>query len=96
MCSSDLAGSIPLGIAEGRTFDQATTILQPGDLLLLYTDGVTEAMTAARPLDVRNLFGLERLDQALLQCADLPAADCVDRVLAAVAAFTGDAPPVDD
>lgn len=38
----DLAG-LPLGVAEGIPYDSATVALDPGDSLLLYTDGVSEA-----------------------------------------------------
>lgn len=41
----DLSG-LPIGILEGISFNQTTIELKPGDLLLMYTDGVNEAMDA--------------------------------------------------
>ena len=80
--SLEAAGSIPLGIAEGRTFDQATTILQPGDLLLLYTDGVTEA----RPQG-GEMFGEDGLRAVLGRTAGRPLQEVCQAVTDAVDAF---------
>ena len=53
--------------------------LAPGDVLLLYTDGVTEAQS-----DTGGLFGVERVCQSLREVAALPAADILEHVLARV------------
>jgi sigma-B regulation protein RsbU (phosphoserine phosphatase) len=92
----DQGGGLPLGIVAGQAYDQTTVGLAGGDLVLLYTDGVTEARDPIRagPLD---LFGTDRLDALLAaRRPDEPAVACVDRVCEAVAAFTGGAPPADD
>ena len=88
---------MPLGILESQSYPQTTIALEPGDLLLLYTDGITEARAPATAPGVpREMFGVERLDELLLSCdADDPAA-CVARVCDAVATFTQHAPPNDD
>ena len=44
VASLDRAGGLPLGILGDQAYDQATVSLAAGDLLLLYTDGITEAM----------------------------------------------------
>ena len=49
-------GSYPLGIDESDTFKEATVLLQPGDTLLLYTDGITEARNNAG-----DQFGVDQL-----------------------------------
>jgi sigma-B regulation protein RsbU (phosphoserine phosphatase) len=96
----DAEGGLPLGILKDQAYEQACIRLQPGDRLLLYTDGITEAMAPKRgdqPLDQpRDQFGPDRLDQLLLGCNGVTAADCIDRVSAAVKAFGGTALPADD
>lgn len=57
--------------------------LRPGDLLVLYTDGVTEAMSATR-----EYYGLDRLCAALAARRGRPVAEICDEVLAEVAAWT--------
>jgi sigma-B regulation protein RsbU (phosphoserine phosphatase) len=92
----DQACSLPLGIAAGETFGEATVSLQAGDLLLLYTDGITEAMAPAQAGQDHELFGVERLDRLLVSCAGRSADECIARIKAEVAAFSGNAPPSDD
>jgi sigma-B regulation protein RsbU (phosphoserine phosphatase) len=93
----DQNAALPLGILEGERYEQATIALEPNDLLLLYTDGITEAMTPpAAPGASRDLFGPDRLDQVLIDCAAASPRACIARVRAEVAAFTHDAPPNDD
>ncbi|WAX77435.1 PP2C family protein-serine/threonine phosphatase [Streptomyces sp. KMM 9044] len=55
----------------------AETVLQPGETCLLYTDGFTEARGG--PLG-DELFGEERLKQALSECAGLPGEAVVERI----------------
>jgi sigma-B regulation protein RsbU (phosphoserine phosphatase) len=95
----DKNGALPLGILEDQCYTQSTIALESGDLLLLYTDGITEAvgeMPSTREGETRQLFGVERLDALLLDCGAESAQGCIDRVKAEVAAFAGDAPPTDD
>ncbi|MDN3261271.1 SpoIIE family protein phosphatase [Streptomyces sp. CSDS2] len=54
-------GGLLVGILPSAPFTAATTVLAPGDLLLLYTDGITEARTGE---DRTGLYG----DEALLAC----------------------------
>lgn len=90
----DVVGGLPLGIKPAGIYQDEAITLEPEDLLVIYTDGITEAM---RPgVDGVELFGTERLDQLLSECgADQPS-DCADRVTKAIAAFTNDAAPTDD
>ncbi|MEV0329346.1 GAF domain-containing SpoIIE family protein phosphatase [Micromonospora echinospora] len=62
--------------------------LHPGDSLLLYTDGVTEAR---RPTD-RALFGIDRLRQVLADTTDADAEQLAAAVETAVLDFTGHRP----
>ena len=94
--SLDEHGALPLGILEQQAYGQATVRLEPGDLLLLYTDGITEAMAPRQPSGARDLFGVERLDALLLESGTHCAEACVAAIRSAVAAFRGNAPPTDD
>jgi sigma-B regulation protein RsbU (phosphoserine phosphatase) len=93
---------LPLGIVEGVAYGEVTVSLEPCDLLLLYTDGITEVMAPAAPdpetgvVAAREMFGVERLDALLLDCGGSDAEGCVTRVRTEVAAFAENAPPKDD
>jgi sigma-B regulation protein RsbU (phosphoserine phosphatase) len=95
--SLDETGALPLGVLEGQVYEQSTVTLEPGDMLLLYTDGITEAMAPLTGSDrPRQLFGTARLDRLLLECAETTANGCIGAIRAAVAAFCENAPPTDD
>lgn len=81
---------LPLGIMPGESYREATHQLVPGDQLVLYTDGITEAYNASG-----QMFGLERLDRVLENCS-VGASDLLRSVLVAVEEFTGGAAPHDD
>ncbi len=73
-----------LGVRPQVTFDEKTTNMADGDILLLYTDGVTEA---ERPDG--SFFGEERLVATLAECRDLTPQQTIDRILEQVRLFTG-------
>jgi phosphoserine phosphatase RsbU/P len=85
-------GGTILGILEQVEFEEDRVILSPGDLVVLYTDGVSEAMNVDG-----EQFGEERLHAMLGALpAGLPARDVADRVLAEVRLFLDGAEPQDD
>lgn len=85
-------GDIPLAVMEDFEFAEDRTTLAPGDLLLLYTDGVTEAFNAAD-----EAYGEPRLEQALAGlAADANADDVIRTVKESVSSFIAEAPPSDD
>lgn len=97
--SLDKNGALPLGILADREYGQETIDLQSGDLLVLYTDGITEAMAPAADqalLAEHSLFGVERLDPILLENAEGNARECIERIRAAIGAFSQNSPPTDD
>jgi serine phosphatase RsbU (regulator of sigma subunit) len=69
-------------------FQSAEVVIRPGETLLLYTDGVTEARAAS---DREELFGEERLQAVLCECAGLRADAAVDVVRRAVFDWLGPA-----
>jgi serine phosphatase RsbU (regulator of sigma subunit)/FixJ family two-component response regulator len=83
--------SVPLGIFQDLVIETQTLTLLPGDTMLLYTDGVTEAMDEGR-----ELFGLERLEKQLAGHPDEPAQVMCDRIVEAVTSYQGRAPQSDD
>jgi sigma-B regulation protein RsbU (phosphoserine phosphatase) len=85
------ARSPPIGIDEEVVFEEAEVTLQPGDALLLYTDGVTEARSVGR-----EMFSEEGLKDALSRSGGGSARDLVQGTLEEVKRFTKDAPQADD
>lgn len=90
MMALDRAGGLPLGITSDVVYDEAVQQLQPGDQIVFYTDGVTEASNPEG-----KLFGTDRLDHVLENCA-LQASALLDSVLAAVEEFANGHPADDD
>jgi sigma-B regulation protein RsbU (phosphoserine phosphatase) len=92
----DANNAIPLGIQDDEHYGQATITLQKGDLLLLYTDGITEAAAPMRAAGPREMFGIERLDKLLVSCRGCSAKDCIARIRAELGQFCEGAPQSDD
>ena len=82
---------VPLGIEEDSTYTQESVLLKPGEFIVLYTDGVTEAMD---PND--NLFGVDRLQGVLMENQDRPAPEIAAALEQAIDQFTGPIAPHDD
>jgi serine phosphatase RsbU (regulator of sigma subunit) len=74
----------PLGFATGVEFGSTTVDLASGDLLVLYTDGITEAAD-----DQLDMYGDDRLRACLLRHAGRPAQEVLEAVLEDVATFSG-------
>jgi sigma-B regulation protein RsbU (phosphoserine phosphatase) len=81
-----------LGILPNSVIAESKCKLEPGDLVVLFSDGVTEASQ----MDVDDEFGEERLGETLLGCSKQPASGMIDTVIQKVAEFTHGAPPADD
>lgn len=82
--------SFPLGITLDMEIPNNRVQLEPGQTLVLYTDGITEAFS-----DRQEMFGIEGLDAALVKCSGM--ADCVvDSVHAGLFAHTGAITRADD
>ena len=80
-----------LGVLADTTFREASLRLDPGDFLLLYTDGVTDANGVQG-----QLFGMERLQGVVAEHWRASAADVVTALERELDDFTGSAAPFDD
>ena len=76
------ARGMPLGLMPGMAYEEKEAVLQPGESVLLHSDGVVEAHDPER-----DMFGFPRLKETV---ADAPGGQAlIDRVLADLDAFTG-------
>ena len=88
--SPDACGP-PFGISAEITYLPRSIAMAPGDLLLLYTDGVTEAENRKSAQ-----FGTNGLEQAILEMRSKFAQKVVEHVVGRVTEFANGAPQSDD
>lgn len=84
-------GGVMLGIVSSLTYDVRTIVLNPGDTIFLYTDGVTETMNRER-----QQFEESRLMNCLQDAGGCSLEALVQRVSASLIEFAGGAPQWDD
>lgn len=89
-------GGLLLGFLADQSYLQGTTALEPGDVLLLFTDGVTEAVNPQAESREQKYFGEERLIETLRTNAGRSVAEIQAAVLAAVSEHTRRSPQSDD
>jgi sigma-B regulation protein RsbU (phosphoserine phosphatase) len=84
-------GGVVLGLFDHALFDEETVTMHPGDYVVLFSDGVTEALNPA---------GEEFTDERLIECVNAhlgePPQDVLEAVLAQVRTFCADATQSDD
>jgi serine phosphatase RsbU (regulator of sigma subunit)/anti-sigma regulatory factor (Ser/Thr protein kinase) len=76
------ATGMPLGLMPGMTYEERETVLEPGDSVLLYSDGLVEAHSPAR-----EIFGFPRLET--LVAGHVGGAALIEYLLGQLAVFTG-------
>jgi sigma-B regulation protein RsbU (phosphoserine phosphatase) len=86
-----LPTGIALGAVENGEYSSRNLSVGKGDVIVMYTDGVTESINADE-----ELFGENRLNAIIKENARLSAKEILDRILAAVKEFSGDMPQFDD
>lgn len=85
------ATGIAIGAMDDAPYEQREIPLASGDLLVLYTDGVTEAVN-----DKEEMFEIPRLLDIILASRSLPAQEIVDAIITGVNAFSQSQPQYDD
>ncbi len=90
-CTTTKLEGVPIGIMEDVEYKQAKVKLNRGDIVVMYTDGIT---------DMRNVdkeeYGLKRVHRLLLDNSRLNANDFVELIVNDVDSFRGEASPHDD
>ena len=84
-------GGMIIGMFPSASYEEATVDLRPGDLLVAFTDGVTEALNPNE-----EEFGEERLKDLLLQVAHLPIAEITSSIARELRNWIAEAPQHDD
>jgi sigma-B regulation protein RsbU (phosphoserine phosphatase) len=80
-----------LGILKDTPFTQNKVKLSPGDFILLYTDGITDAHNAQR-----QFFGIDKIQSLITQHQHQPAQVVLSTLIQSVGDFTGETDPFDD
>jgi sigma-B regulation protein RsbU (phosphoserine phosphatase) len=80
-----------LGLFDDIFLEEASIELRPGNSLLFYTDGVTEARSSTG-----EFFGVERLSQSICEAGHLPAPELCDFILERVDQFQPPSEQYDD
>ena len=84
-------GGPPIGLIPVAPYREATIELQPGDLLVVFSDGVSEVNNP-----VGDIWNEEELEQVVRSCAGLSAREARARILDAAQRFGDGADPADD
>ena len=84
-------GGPPVGILQGSSFKQCTTLMKPGDRIFIYTDGLTEAVNHSE-----IEFGMDRLCRSVKESAGLPLDDAIKEIIKAHDKWTEGNNPADD
>ncbi|HXV19131.1 MAG TPA: SpoIIE family protein phosphatase, partial [Candidatus Omnitrophota bacterium] len=84
-------GGIPLGVYPEQNYPEETVELAQGDIVVMYTDGVIEAMNSRK-----DMFGLTRLMKIVEERHDRPAAEILDQIDLEMKRFSQSEPQFDD
>ncbi len=89
-------GGLILGFQPDVHYDQQTVAIRAGEVIVLYTDGITEAADPFSEMVSDDLFGVERLVDVIQANLDRSAREIQSAILEAIARHTGNAPQYDD
>lgn len=85
------SSALPIGIIEEQTYQASELTIEVGQLLVCFSDGITEAMNSEN-----EPYGDERLVALLREHAGLSAKDVVSLIVQSVDAYAGETPQADD
>ena len=85
------AEGVPVGLLQARVYEEISVVLEPGDVVVLTSDGIPDAMN-----EQGEEYGRERLGEAIRASCQLPVKDMCSTIHAAVQEFSGDTPQFDD
>lgn len=84
-------GGVALGVLPEAHYEERPIAIRPGDLLVMYTDGVSEA-----PSPDKELFGARRIEESIQRHAAGSSQQILDGIVADTLAWTGERGPDDD
>ncbi len=84
-------GGLPIGMMPGVKYQEESVAFEPGDALVIYSDGITESVN-----DKEEEFGEERLIEVVRNNLTRSASGIRDKIDEALSRFVGTTPPIDD
>jgi len=87
----DRTHGLPIGVYPNKTYAGDSIVLRGGDMIILYTDGVTDCIDAND-----HLYGMERLTENISNMMELSSQELVTRLLKSLEVFHGKTPQADD
>ncbi|MCL1833987.1 MAG: SpoIIE family protein phosphatase [Leptospirales bacterium] len=91
VCTRTTVEGVPIGVMEDSEYKQAKVKFNPGDIVVLYTDGITEMRN-----ENKEEYGIKRVKRLILNNNHLSAAEILETLINDVEVFRGDTPPHDD
>ncbi len=85
------SGGLPIGITDDIDYETNVTVISPGDVLVIYSDGITDSVN-----EKDEEFGETRLIDVIRRYRSRTASQLRDRIDEAIAGFIGLCPPIDD
>jgi len=85
------ATGIPVGLFEAMPYEESSVTLNPSDVLVIFSDGLTESMDTKA-----DQFGRDRILEAIMKVKDRSAAEIAKTLLDAVSSFSLGTPQSDD
>jgi sigma-B regulation protein RsbU (phosphoserine phosphatase) len=90
-CTATKLDGVPIGIMEDVDYKMAKVTLNPGDIIVTFSDGITEMRN-----EDKDEYGFSRLQKMLIEHHEKDAGELVDTIVNDVDEFRGEAPPHDD
>ena len=81
----------PVGLMDGSQYDQCEALLEPGDAVLCFSDGISEATNAKD-----EMWNESEVAKVVRTCRGLTAQKMIDLLVEATDRFTGEAEQADD